>query len=977
MTTTTWTNALADNDGDNAGNWDNGVPTSALDTVITGSDNVTFAGAISMKSLDTTGYTGTFGGGSVVMYGDVTLGAGMSFSGYIDFDFTVSATLTANNVEGINTIYCTGADVITLGSHCRLTGGGNTTVSNLAFGAYELRFPNGAGQIGIGAATYSAGAKIIVGAGACSFGHGGSIPPVECTDTDVTFTSGDTIASWTHTGGSLVIDGAGASITGNMTLTNMSNVGLTFDAGWSVGGNLSVTNCTLNGTDFVFTWTVTGTAVASLSTITDCDFSGGTELDATNCVDGTGNTNVSFSIVTTSTTWTGASTTSWHSAANWTNGVPDAFANVTFGGSVNCVVSSPVACRSIDFTGFTGTFTPHVSWDFVVYGNITLVPGIGTSFKCKIDNDCTFTSNGATVSEIHVWNTDHVLTLADNLAVTKMFQFDGVGTLAFGSNDLVLGGSNMAWVSLADVIYTYSAGASLTVNAATTNIGVYAGTSTLPPTTLTGASAGTVLDVVSLKAESITHNGGTFKSSGTFETTGNCTFNGHAFDDNGGTGIVGGNFVTYIDLVDTNPIVITVTGTAEAHDSTITYCDFSGGTELDASDNCVDGGNNTNVSFIDMGTATWNGSVDDQWGDTPGAANANWSTGVTPDIDTDVIITGSGTVSLGTTDDEHYCKSLDFTGFTGTFNPTDPVADGFTLYVAGNLTMSAAMTLGFPIYLGIEDGATMVLTTAGHPFATVDFGSSVANTLTLADDLTASQFYPSSVSTVNWGDHNITLGGVVAHSSFAQLGSFSGLMTVNYDPGATLILNPTQTSPDLNFSDGNVIGYTLPPTTVTGTQVLLVSSSGGSPVHFESLEINGAGVNIGGGAPASLETDDDMTFTAGVINGLAGRTLTVGGDFSSDGVDLVGVATWTLDVTGTATADDCTVAYCNATGTTLTVTNGINGLNNSNVNFGSFVQVARSKNRSAADGKKRISVANYRTSQSGHYGETAIETEQI
>jgi hypothetical protein len=44
-------------------------------------------------------------------------------------------------------------------------------------------------------------------------------------------------------------------------------------------------------------------------------------------------------------------------------------------------------------------------------------------------------------------------------------------------------------------------------------------------------------------------------------------------------------------------VALSVTGAAVAHDATISNCDFSGGTELDATDGCTDGLGNTNVDF--------------------------------------------------------------------------------------------------------------------------------------------------------------------------------------------------------------------------------------------------------------------------------------------------------------------------------------------------------------------------------------------
>ncbi len=72
-------------------------------------------------------------------------------------------------------------------------------------------------------------------------------------------------------------------------------------------------------------------------------------------------------------------------------------------------------------------------------------------------------------------------------------------------------------------------------------------------------------------------------------------------DNNTAAMNVGGNFVTHIDLAATldasTPIVVHVTGTATAHNCTISNRNFTG-TPLDATDNCIDGGGNTPDTVI-------------------------------------------------------------------------------------------------------------------------------------------------------------------------------------------------------------------------------------------------------------------------------------------------------------------------------------------------------------------------------------------
>ena len=80
---------------------------------------------------------------------------------------------------------------------------------------------------------------------------------------------------------------------------------------------------------------------------------------------------------------------------------------------------------------------------------------------------------------------------------------------------------------------------------------------------------------------------------------------GAAMADPGGADIeVGGNFTSNgVDLDGASGWVLTVTGTGTLHDCSITHCDASGGTVIDATDNCTNGGNNSGINFALFATA--------------------------------------------------------------------------------------------------------------------------------------------------------------------------------------------------------------------------------------------------------------------------------------------------------------------------------------------------------------------------------------
>ncbi len=294
MTTTAWLNTLADNDGDNLLNWDNGVPTSVLDVTITGADDCTFAGAMSFKTLDCTGYTGTLTCDNPKLYGNCTLAAGMTLGGYFDFEFWANSTLTTNG-KVPNSVYLTGAITLTIAQDTTISGGGvtNDGSGTFAFGANDLTI--GDGPFSPAHVTYSAGAHLNI-TNTANINVSEELPPVVVTTADITITN-MVAKSYTQTGGTLLGDGGGASVTDNMAVTNVTNINATFDFSWSVGGTLVADTCVFDGsaaTSDMFAWNVTGTATGTDCDVNDCNFGAGSDFNVTGGTEGTGNTGVNY-----------------------------------------------------------------------------------------------------------------------------------------------------------------------------------------------------------------------------------------------------------------------------------------------------------------------------------------------------------------------------------------------------------------------------------------------------------------------------------------------------------------------------------------------------------------------------------------------------------------------------------------------------------------------------------------------------------
>lgn len=153
--------------------------------------------------------------------------------------------------------------------------------------------------------------------------------------------------------------------------------------------------------------------------------------------------------------------------------------------TVTAVTLNPIVFLSLNFTGFTGTFTGSVN--ISCNGNITLGSGMTWSETglLLVNANCTFTSNGKTISsEIRIQNGDAVtLTLADDLSVSAPIQVTNGVFTANNKNvtctNMVWGGGAIGVFNLGSGTWTLTgnltvaslaAGANLTVNASTSTI---------------------------------------------------------------------------------------------------------------------------------------------------------------------------------------------------------------------------------------------------------------------------------------------------------------------------------------------------------------------------------------------------------------------------------------------------------------------------------------------------------------------------
>lgn len=360
-----------------------------------------------------------------------------------------------------------------------------------------------------------------------------------------------------------------------------------------------------------------------------------------------------------------------------------------------------------------------------------------------------------------------------------------------------------------------------------------------------------------------------------------------------------------------------------------------------------------------MATRTWTASGTNKlW-----TTGANWSGGVAPTVNDDVIFDGSGSANVYISVMPGYvkCKTLTitaaYTGLFGTYNefiPSYSTTSSQSVAVYGNITLGSN-TYGKP---GLAMGNTGTLTVTGgaidHAFTVhggVE-GEGNATTCTLASNI---DFRGVSVNANNCsmqiGTNTVTSSSITTSGSGAIF--FSG--------AGKIVLNPA-TSGAITHSNLQH----LPPIEVTSGTVSINSQT----ALTQSFHLIAGTLTFNAG----LRTNGNMTFNAGTtLNGLGGRLLRCDGNFSA-ATNLVGASAWTLQVTGTAVVTGArTITRCTASATALDASAaGIDGGFNVNVLFPAPPGV-RSRHRDNVDGKPRASGEDRRTTPVGEWRTSGLE----
>ncbi len=658
-----WLNTTGDGLWDTAGNWSgDAVPTSTIDVIMGGVTNAACVLPDNLqecKTLDLTGYTGSIHVAAsdnceLTVFGDATLDGACTTPGYIKLTFMDDATLITDAFPRVFAVNEEPGTTVTLGDNLNCFELDGTEDTVYALGNFDIIFSD--------ASEAAAGGLFTDSSADMTFGTG----RIRVTATDPVYFEGD---GGTGVWAPIIVASGSAGIIADASLTCFSYL--------QSDGDLTTDGATLTvAYDFIATGGTITNAIVSVggasclaanATITNADFSGGTELNAAdNCVDGGGNTNVDFGVAT-STSWTnGDGDNLWSNPLNWSDGVPSATTDVSFDASNdNCdTTGASPACKSIDFTGYTGDITDGGSEPSInVSGDIT-----GEADICSAANiffyvlaNCTFTANGLTNAYIEC--DDDVgleLTIAQSCS---MFELDAGCVLHLGSSVITFIGYGCY---IYDGTIDYTAGAKFIFDSPFGSAFECDGGGTAPPVEHVSGN----LSIPDALCESFTQLGGRL-SQGPLETTGD-------FDASGGsmlnvTGIVGG------------------TGTAA--DMPITGCNFSGGSTLDATDNCLDLGGNTGITFAN--THWTNGGADNDW-----ANAANWTNGV-PDATKDACFIAADSVAGCTIPaGPAACRNMILVDYTGTINTAGAL-------LATNQILQSS---GYGSEATIQNGGTFTLT---------------------------------------------------------------------------------------------------------------------------------------------------------------------------------------------------------------------------------------------------------------------------
>ncbi len=299
--------------------------------------------------------------------------------------------------------------------------------------------------------------------------------------------------------------------------------------------------------------------------------------------------------------------------------------------------------------------------------------------------------------------------------------------------------------------------------------------------------------------------------------------------------------------------------------------------------------------------------------------------------------TGSNADANATLSANQSAASVDFTGYTGTFNfgsYTLTLNTGDATFVSGMTVTAGTGTLAFTG----NSGTQTFTPKSGATFPAIT-KSGASGIVAVATNALTAGAYTLTSGEWDWGTgltHSVT-----------SISTSAG--TMNFDSSTVQV-----TSGNANLSSlGTVVPGTgtLALTGTSGTQVLTppsgislpsVAKSGAGIMQLSTNTLNCLSYSQSAGTvdfnSQNVTTTGNFTLTSGTassFNNLTGRTLTIGGNasFTGSAGNLVNLnqGAWTITVAGTLTADYATIYGSNASGGSMGVaTHSYNAKSNTN-----------------------------------------------
>jgi hypothetical protein len=262
------------------------------------------------------------------------------------------------------------------------------------------------------------------------------------------------------------------------------------------------------------------------------------------------------------------------------------------------------------------------------------------------------------------------------------------------------------------------------------------------------------------------------------------------------------------------------------------------------------------------GTAAWDATAGTKWALTSGGAGGQ---AVPTEADDVFFDAASGAVTV-TSSATGFCRSLNFTGFTGTFTGTP------TIVVAGSVTLVTGMNFTYSGQLGWNSGSGTLIS-AGKTLGSVTF-SSIGGTLTLGDALTCNTLTINN-GTFTTNNFNVTAATLVSSNSNTRtinLGSSTVTLT-GTGPWST----STNTNLTFNAGTSSIL--------CTGTSPSFSAGDATTGLIFYNVSFTNTGTNQFG--ISGVNTFNNLLFTApasaGVRNVTFNHPTIINGTLSTSG----------------------------------------------------------------------------------------------